>query len=130
MIKKIKPRSLKKLLMLGHASPKDWSISSTFYTRLFCTKVLPAAFFYLHVTREKLPNRLLYKKGAHKMLMKLSHVCGACAIAPPSGLTIDTILGTLCSLLCYRLHHSQHWHYLKTTITFNCFMNIPKQEIG
>jgi len=28
----------------------------------FCTKVLWEAFFYLHVTREKLPKRLLYKK--------------------------------------------------------------------
>jgi len=39
-----------------------WSISSTFYSRIFCTKVLRAAFFYLHVTREKLPKRLPYKK--------------------------------------------------------------------
>jgi len=38
----------------------------------FCTKVLQAAFFYLHVTREKLPKRLSYEKGAHKMLMKLT----------------------------------------------------------
>jgi len=33
-------------------------------------KVLCGAFFHLHVTREKLPKRLLYKKGAHVMLMK------------------------------------------------------------
>jgi hypothetical protein len=47
------------------------SISSTFYERLLHTKVLHAAFFYLPVTREKLPKRLLYEKGARKMLMKL-----------------------------------------------------------
>jgi len=35
-----------------------WSISSTFYAHIFCTKVLCTAFFYLHVTREKLPKRL------------------------------------------------------------------------
>jgi len=40
----------------------------------FCTKVLCTAFFYLHVTREKLPKRLLYEKGARKMLMELTHV--------------------------------------------------------
>jgi hypothetical protein len=33
----------------------------------FCMKVLCAAFSYLHVTTEKLPRRLWYKKGAHKM---------------------------------------------------------------
>jgi len=34
--------------------------------------VLQAAFFYLNVAREKLPKRLLYKKLACKMLMKLT----------------------------------------------------------
>jgi len=34
--------------------------------------VLCAAFFYLHLTREKLPKRLLYIKGAPKMQMKLT----------------------------------------------------------
>ncbi len=29
-------------------------------------------FFYLHVTREKLPKRLSYEKGVRKMLMKLT----------------------------------------------------------
>jgi len=48
-----------------------WSISSTFYAQIFCTKVFSAAFFYLHVTREKLPKRRSYKKIAHKMLTKL-----------------------------------------------------------
>jgi len=38
----------------------------------FCTIVLNAAFFYLHGIREKLPKRLLYKKGTCKMLMKLT----------------------------------------------------------
>jgi hypothetical protein len=31
-----------------------------------------AAFFHLHLTREKLPKKLLYKKGARKQLMKLT----------------------------------------------------------
>ncbi len=50
------------------------SISSTFYARIFCMKVLCAACCYLHVTREKLPKSLLYEKGACKMLMKLTPV--------------------------------------------------------
>ncbi len=49
-----------------------WSISSTFYASIFCTKLLCAAFFYLHVTREKLPKRLSYKKSVCKTLMKLT----------------------------------------------------------
>jgi len=48
------------------------SISSTFYTRIFCTRVLCAVFFYLLVTREKLQKRLSYEKGVHKMLVKLT----------------------------------------------------------
>jgi len=36
-----------------------WSISLTFYVHSFHTKVLRAAFFHLHVTREKLLTRLL-----------------------------------------------------------------------
>jgi len=60
------------------AAPKHvgemWSISSTFYTQIFCMKVLQAAFFNLHVTREKLLKRLSYKKFARKMLMKLTPV--------------------------------------------------------
>ncbi len=48
-----------------------WSILSTFYEKIFCTKMVPAAFYYLHVTREKLPKRLSYEKGTRKMLMKL-----------------------------------------------------------
>jgi len=35
-------------------------------------KVLHAAFFHLHVTREKLPKRFLYEKGALETLMKLT----------------------------------------------------------
>jgi len=49
------------------------SISSTFYVRIFCTKVLCAAFFYLHATTEKLPKR--YEKGVRKTLMKLTAGC-------------------------------------------------------
>ncbi len=49
-----------------------WSISSAFYARIFCTKVLCTAFFCLHVTKGKRPKKLSYKKGVHKMLMKLT----------------------------------------------------------
>jgi len=34
--------------------------------------VIYTAFFYLHVTGEKLPKRLSFEKGTGKMLMKLS----------------------------------------------------------
>jgi len=48
------------------------SISSTFYAGLlyqyFCTKKLQSQ----NLTREKLRKALLYKKFAHKMLMKLT----------------------------------------------------------
>jgi hypothetical protein len=58
-----------KLLALGHW----WSISSTFYGRIFHTKVL----FRQNITREKhrhlWKKALLYEKRAHKMLMKLTH---------------------------------------------------------
>jgi hypothetical protein len=37
----------------------------------FTYKRLFSSFFYLHVTREKLPKRRSYKKFSHKMLMKL-----------------------------------------------------------
>jgi len=61
-----------KLFLLFDERLHLWSLSSTFYVRIFCMKVLFAAFFYLHVTREKLPKRLSYEKGAHKMLLKLT----------------------------------------------------------
>ncbi len=48
-----------------------WSISSTFYAWIFCIKVFFGSFFFLHVTREKLPKRCSYQKFAHKLLMKL-----------------------------------------------------------
>jgi len=51
------------------------SISSTFYGCIFCTKVIHAAFFNLHLTREKLPKKLLYEKGTLKTLMKLTPGC-------------------------------------------------------
>jgi len=38
----------------------------------FMYESLFGSFFYLHVTREKLLKRRLYKKFAHKMLMKLT----------------------------------------------------------
>ncbi len=44
------------------------SISSKFYARVFRAKVL----FPKNVTREKLLKRVLYKKCACKMLMKLT----------------------------------------------------------
>ncbi len=49
-----------------------WSISSSIYARIFCTKVFFGSFFYLHVTREKLPKRHSYEKFGCKMLMKLT----------------------------------------------------------
>jgi len=51
---------------------KKVSISSTFYTHIFCMKVFCTAFFYLHVTREKLPKRLPFQKGVRKTMMKLT----------------------------------------------------------
>ncbi len=42
------------------------------FAQIFHTKVFWAAFFYLHVTREKLPKRRLYQKCASKTLMKLT----------------------------------------------------------
>ncbi len=42
------------------------------YALIFYTKVICAAFFYLNVTREKLPNSLSCQKGALKTLMKLT----------------------------------------------------------
>jgi len=41
-------------------------------TNFLYESALLSFFFYLHVTREKLPKRLSYKKGTHKMLMKLT----------------------------------------------------------
>jgi len=38
----------------------------------FSYKSALSSFFYLHVTREKLPKRLSYEKGVRKMLMKLT----------------------------------------------------------
>ncbi len=48
------------------------SISSTFYAHFFHTKVLRTAFFYLHVTREKLLKRLSFEKCTRKTLIKLT----------------------------------------------------------
>jgi len=45
------------------------SISSTFY---FSYKRRFGSFFYVHVTREKLPKQRSYKKFVRKMLMKLT----------------------------------------------------------
>ncbi len=42
-------------------------------TNILYTSALPA-FYYSHVAREKLLERLLYKKGAHKMLIKLTPI--------------------------------------------------------
>ncbi len=60
-----------------------WSISSTFYLRIFCTKDLYKSFFNLHATKEKLLKRLQYEKFKCKMLMKLTPVSakGKCARA-------------------------------------------------
>ncbi len=50
------------------------SISSTFCAWIFLYKSLFGSFFYLYVTREKLPKRCLHEKFARKMLMKLTPV--------------------------------------------------------
>ncbi len=47
----------KKLLIKCWWNWHLWSISSTLYCHIFCTKVLRASFFYEHVTREKLAKR-------------------------------------------------------------------------
>ncbi len=47
------------------------SISSTFYIRIFRF----SSFFYVHVTREKLPKQSTYEKFARIMLMKLTEGC-------------------------------------------------------
>ncbi len=57
------------------------SISSTFYMRIFHTKVL----FYQNVTREKL--REAKKSRAHKMLMKLT----------PSEVVLDYLFQQICN---------------------------------
>jgi len=61
-----------------------WSISSTCYARIFWTKVLCATVFFLHVTREKLPKRLLYEKVVHKTLMKLTPGMSMSSLVVPS----------------------------------------------
>jgi hypothetical protein len=43
-----------------------------FMQAFFVQKCFAKLFFHLHVTREKLPKRLLYKKGACKILMELT----------------------------------------------------------
>jgi len=48
------------------------SISSTFYLQFFSYERHFGSFFYVHVTREKLPKQCSYKKHAHIMLMKLT----------------------------------------------------------
>jgi len=48
------------------------SISSTFYTCIFCTKVLIAAFLQLRFGFGKSTKALLYEKRTRKMLMKLT----------------------------------------------------------
>jgi len=51
----------------------------------FVRKYFAQLFFYLHVTREKLPKRLSYEKCACKMLMKLTpgvDVCVAVEVLP------------------------------------------------
>jgi len=50
----------------------QWSISSTILRAHFCTKVLSYFHQSQNITREKLCEVLLYKKGACKMLMKLT----------------------------------------------------------
>jgi len=48
------------------------SISSTFYARIFHTKVLFGSFSQVNVSGKKLQEALSYKKCERKMLMKLT----------------------------------------------------------
>jgi len=97
-----------------------WSISSTFINNahIFRTKVLSAAFFYLHVTREKLPKWLSYKKGALKTLMKLTP---AKSIFHPlwgkNQFSLETYFFTEIILHNYTCHKLGEWHTL--TILWN-----------
>ncbi len=52
------------------------SISPTFYVRLFNSKVLNAAFMYLHLRFVLFLRKNIGAKGAHKMLVKLSQKSG------------------------------------------------------
>jgi len=47
------------------------SISSTFYMQIFHTKVLWAAFFYLHVTKEMLPKKTFVQKIGRGRLFRI-----------------------------------------------------------
>jgi len=71
-----------------------WSISSTIYSHVFCTKVLSYFRLSQNVTREKLRKSILYKKVVCKMLMKLTpvaHVVGPVKILVFKGLWIVEI---------------------------------------
>ncbi len=50
------------------------SISSTFYLQFFSYEHHFGSFFYVHVTREKLPKQCSYEKFVRKMLVKLTTV--------------------------------------------------------
>jgi hypothetical protein len=67
-----------------HRYTHKGSISPTFYARLFCTKVLPEAFFVLAVKVKILLTQEYWRKCAYKMLMKLTP--GFSEITMPSGL--------------------------------------------
>jgi len=82
------------------------SISSTFYKLLLqqysCTKSLQSQ----TVTREKLRKTLLYKKGTHKMLMKLTPGVLSLSLSEPRCLdetkTVESqnLRGYVCSICC------------------------------
>jgi len=62
---------MKKLLVnVGEISPCV-NLTNIIH-ELFLYKSLFGSFFYLHVTREKLPKKCSYKKFLRKMLMKLT----------------------------------------------------------
>ena len=50
----------------------QWSISPTFYARLFCTKGFRAAFLYLHCRFKLFRRKEIGAKAARKMLVKLT----------------------------------------------------------
>jgi len=51
------------------------SISSTLNIQIFHTNVRFSSFYYVHVTRKKLPKWCLYEKFEHFTLMKLTPTC-------------------------------------------------------
>jgi len=60
----------------------QWSISSTFYMQIFLYESALQSFFFLHVTRENLTKRFLYKKGTKKRLWNWHQAAAEVEIHP------------------------------------------------